>query len=271
MQPGVYESLPNADYHASSALSRSGLTLLQKRSPLHYWRAYIDPNRPEPEDTPAFRLGSAVHAYVLEPAAWASDYAVAPDCDRRTKKGKETWTAFVEEVGDRTILKEAEAAQAVAIGQSVLKHPLAHSLVRSGASEVSMFWEDEETGVLCRCRPDHLPPSGRVVDLKTTQDASYDSFRRSAFTLGYHHQAAFYLEGCRAVGVDVNDFAFVVVEKTPPYAVALYRAPEHMIEVGRQACREAIRTYAACLESGEWPGYGQTDSLTDLELPLWAR
>jgi len=271
MKPGIYEKLGNAEYHSSSALSRSGVTTLCRRSPLHFWAAHQDPHRKPVEETPALRLGSAVHAYVLEPEVWESDYAVAPRCDRRTKEGKATWASFVEESEGKTVLKREEGAQAVAIGEAVLKHDLARSLVRGGASEVSVFWEDEETGILCRCRPDHLPPSGQVVDLKTTLDAS-SAFEKSAYNFGYHHQAAWYLYGCRAAGIDCRDFIFVAVEKTYPYAVAIYRASNSLIALGREEVRYAIKYYARCLESGKWPGYmdeGGT-GIRSLGPPSWA-
>jgi len=106
------------------------------------------------------------------------------------------------------------------------------------------------------------------VDLKTTLDAS-SAFEKSAYNFGYHHQAAWYLYGCRAAGIDCRDFIFVAVEKTYPYAVAIYGAADHLIEVGRQEVRAAIRTYAVCLESGEWPGL--TSGVINLDLPLWAK
>ena len=269
MEPGVYSDLSNADYHASSALSRTGLTLLHQRSPRHYWSEHLNPDRKPREQTPAMRLGSGVHSYVLERDKFPEEFAVAPRCDRRTKDGKAVWAEFVEGSEGKTALTAQEGAQIIAIAKAVAAHPLASSILAAGAPEVSAFWRDRETEVLCRVRPDFLPPSGYVVDLKTTQDASTEAFQRSAYSFGYPHQAAFYIDGCRAAGIDVSgDFVFIAVEKTPPYAVQVFRASKEMLAVGRREVREAVNEYAACISSGEWPGYAP--AMQELELPRWA-
>ncbi|MCC7277478.1 MAG: PD-(D/E)XK nuclease-like domain-containing protein, partial [Chromatiaceae bacterium] len=60
----------------------------------------------------------------------------------------------------------------------------------------------------------------------------------------------------------------LAVEKAPPFAVGVYRLPDAALELGRRRWAEACRTYAACVESGQWPGYG--DAIRELILPGWA-
>ncbi|MCC7277471.1 MAG: PD-(D/E)XK nuclease-like domain-containing protein, partial [Chromatiaceae bacterium] len=60
----------------------------------------------------------------------------------------------------------------------------------------------------------------------------------------------------------------LAVEKAPPFAVGVYRLPDAALELGRRRWAEACRTYAACVESGRWPGYSET--ITELTLPGWA-
>ena len=74
----ILENLTNAEYHASEGISASGLKLIG-RSPLHYWAAYLDPKREPRVETPALKLGTAIHTAVLEPMRFADEYVVVPD------------------------------------------------------------------------------------------------------------------------------------------------------------------------------------------------
>lgn len=174
--PGIIRDLPFPDYLAIQALSPSGAGKLL-RSPAHY-RAYRD--APE-TDTPAFRLGRAVHALGLEGrGAYRERFAVAPDCDRRTKAGKETWEAFQVEAAGRTVLTATEAAQVEAMGASMAAHRLIPVLLKGGEAETSMFWDDPDTGAQCKGRPDFARfADATILDLKTTTDASPGAFARA--------------------------------------------------------------------------------------------
>lgn len=266
MKPGIYEGISNADYHGGPGISISGLKLFQ-RSPLHYWSTYHDPNRPEREDSKAFRLGTAIHAAVLEPDAFAATYKVAPQCDRRTKEGKAIAAAFEAECGpDTVILPPDEFAAVEAIAAQVKRHPMASNIMAQGAPEVSVYWEDVETGVLCRCRPDWLAP-GIILDVKSTEDASPWEFQRTIVRYGYHLQAAWYMDGLHAAGQSRDAFVFMAVEKSRPHAVALYYADQEMLDFGRAEYRRLLDQYARCSSRNEWPGYPPV--VSPIGLPLW--
>lgn len=266
----VIEGMENDAYHAAEGISASGLKLIG-RSPLHYWARYIDPNREPQEETPALRLGTAIHCAVLEPWRFADEYAVAPKVDRRTKDGKDTWAAFEAEcaAGGKKVIADGEYRTCMAISERLNRHPAASVLFRNGVAEVSMFWEDAETGVVCKCRPDWLIKRTAIVDVKSTQDASASGFARSVANYEYHMQAAWYLDGVRAcLGDDAPQaFIFAAFEKDAPHAVAFYNADAEMIELGRREYRRRLAIYAACKRSNVWPGYDS--SITSLSLPAW--
>lgn len=267
----VIDGMTNDAYHANDAISASGLKLIG-RSPLHYWAAYIDPNREPREETPALRLGTAIHAAILEPLRYAAEYAVAPQVDRRTKDGKETWAAFVEEceAKGRTVISAEDHATCMSISERLNRHPAASVLFRSGVAETSMFWVDPETEVVCKCRPDWLIKGVACVDVKSTTDASASQFARSVWNYEYHMAAAWYLDGMKiCLGADApSAFIFAAFEKDAPHAVAFYNADAEMIELGRAEYRRRLRIYAACKRSNVWPGYDP--SITSLALPAWA-
>ena len=63
----------NSDYFAMPGLSYSGIKDLLV-SPLHYWHRNVNPEREERKETPAMRLGSALHCAVLEPKRFEQQY-----------------------------------------------------------------------------------------------------------------------------------------------------------------------------------------------------
>nr|MBP8282363.1 PD-(D/E)XK nuclease-like domain-containing protein [Chromatiaceae bacterium] len=196
-------------------------------------------------------------------------FAVAPECDRRTTIGKGIWSDFLAASEGRTVMTASEAGLAEGMAASVRDHPLAPVLIDGGTPELSAIWTDAATGAPCKGRFDLARLSdGAIIDLKTTIDASPSAFARAVVSYSYATQAAAYLAGAATLGADVSDFIIIAVEKTPPFAVGIYRLPDAALELGRRRWREACVLYASCIESGQWPGYG--DGIRELTLPHWA-
>jgi exodeoxyribonuclease VIII len=287
MKTGIFAGISNEEYHTGEGVSKSGLDLIHDQSPLHYWSKYLDPNREPRKETPALKLGQALHTAILEPEEFDNRYVLVPDgAPRRPsitqinakKPSDDTlyaigwWDDFNAKNEGKVILDAGDSDMVKKVSTNARNHPLAKNILSVGVAEQSVFWTDPETGVLCKCRPDWLidpNPNCAVLDLKSALDASPEGFRRSAYNYGYHRAAAWYLDGVEAAtGERPDAFMFLAVEKEPPYAVAYYYADEAMIELGRRECRAALRTYAECLSSGKWPGYA--DRLLPLGLPRWA-
>jgi exodeoxyribonuclease VIII len=265
--------MDNADYHRHAAVSKSHLDQVA-RSPLHYWARYLDPNRIEPEPTPAMQVGTAVHTHVLELDQWDQRYVVMPDgIDRRTKQGKAEWDAFSTASSGRTVLSKADAEQVMRMGQAVYGHPAAALLLKQlpGKAETTHMWTDADTGLQCKCRPDWLTDDGSlIIDLKTTEDASPKGFEKSIGNWRYHVQAAWYLHGLeQATGIRPEQFIFICVEKKPPYAVAVYAAASEMIDAGWAAAQRDLEVLATCKAANAWPGY--SEQIEIISLPPWMR
>ena len=254
-------ALSNAAYHALDAVGKSDLDMIAK-SPLH-WKQAVR------EETPAMRIGSAVHCAVLEPERFATDYAVAPDGDKRSKAGKEAFAEFEAAHAGKPIISMADWALCEEIQHAVRMHPGAAALLQAGQPEVSALWNDAEFNVGCRARYDWLTPDGLLIDLKTTQDASPAGFAKSCATFRYHVQAAWYLDAYQKAAGDLPlGFIFIAVEKTPPYAVALYELDAEAVDLGRALARRDLARYANAREFGVWPGY--SEAIQPLSLPKWA-
>lgn len=265
-EPGVHGNVPAAEYHRWDHVSNSRLSILHDRTPAHLRAAIENP----PPATDAQVIGTATHVAILEPDAFDGLYVRSPKFDRRTNAGKAAAAEFEAKYADRTPLKDDDYDLCLAMRDAVHAHRAARALVREAAGrELSLVWDDLYTGVRCKARLDGLARSiNAIVDLKTTSDASPREYAKSVHKWGYHRQAAFYLDGAAVLDIDCTDFAQVVVEKSAPYGVVVYRIDEAAIEAGRRQLRRLIRTYSECLDSGVWPAFG--DTIQSITLPPWA-
>jgi len=161
-------------------------------------------------------------------------------------------------------------AKVLGMSASVRAHPIAHRLlVTEGEAEVTLRWKDADTGIECKARVDrHLHRLRAAVDLKTTEDARLEMFRRTMARYGYHRQEAMYRDGLAALGEPVEHFIFVAVEKTAPYAVAVYSVDAGARAKGRASIHQDLRTLAECFGRDVWPGYDT--GIQSLSLPEWS-
>lgn len=266
--PGVYPDIPMSDYGSWDAANYSTLKQF-RRSPAHAREMLVNP----PAQTPAMALGSAVHAAVLEPELFVKNYVVAPKVDRRFKKDKIIWEEFLKDNKDREVLTSLEYEQCIEIQISALANPLVTEIVNeSGFTEMSFVWVDKDTEMDCKGRVDRfsrLWGNSVIADLKTTENASPDAWVREVNKYSYHAQAAFYLDGLDTISpVIVRKFLWIVVEKKSPYALAIYEPDPATIDKGRRMYRNWLRQWAACRETGVWPGYHA--GIQPLLLPDWA-
>lgn len=262
-------NMPAADYHAHPAVSKSQLDEMQK-SPLHFYSRHVAKTTPR-EPTAAMTLGTALHYAVLEPDLFRDTYREAPDCDRRTKAGKEEWAAFMRAEDNRASLSPADMNSVFQMSRSVETHPASKKLLAlSPLREVSYFWTDADTDVDCRCRPDAVLAGNRaLIDIKSSVDASPQAFAKSIAKYGYHRQADWYLRGVEAAtGIRPESFIFVVVESAPPYAVGVYVIDDESIAEGRYQNMVALDRVAQCRASGKWPSY--SESIEPISAPTWA-
>jgi hypothetical protein len=176
VKPGIYE-ISNEEYHSSPGVSRSALELV-RRSPAIYRAKVLGNRRDLP--TKALREGTAVHTAVLEPHLFNSQYKMLPgEINTRTKAGKEEIAGLKEKYPNVEWLDEDTFNMVMGVSTAVLNHPLASKLLTEGKAEQSIYWNDPDTKVLCKVRPDFLRNNGICVDLKTTSSAHPQEFIQS--------------------------------------------------------------------------------------------
>ena len=227
MNPGIY-NITNEEYHTSPGISRSGINKLVE-SPFHYWNAYLNPDRPPKKIEKDMRIGEIVHKLMIEP-------------DKL----------------DESAEKKDELELAKAMANSAKNNKEIMDLIEGGQFEKSFYWIDEDTGILCKSRPD-IFHSSVILDIKTTKSAAPKKFRWSIDDYGYHIQAAMALDATKALtGVEHDNFFFIVIEKKWPYASVPYPLDPSKIEQGRQIYKEKLHLLKQCLEKNEWPSYPAT-------------
>ena len=250
--------MTESEYRAHPGVNQSTLWEMRK-SPAHYRYAL---EHPEPE-TAALRMGRALHAAILQPEVFKAEYAAIP-ANRRTKAGQEEMTAL--QASGKVLLSSEELSRVEAMTQAVRGDKEASALLEGCEKELPVFWTDPQTGIQCKARLDAYKP-GVIVDIKSCDTALTEDFLRKALHYGYDVQAAHYSRGVEAVfHCSEPDFYFIAVEKSPPYAVNVLQASVTFIDRGAWRLIGFLDKLKACLESGEWPGYGKHD----LILPEWA-
>ena len=174
-----------------------------------------------------------------------------------------------EEAG-KTVLNEDDKEQLEAMKKSLFDcAPAKKLLSTAGKAEQSYFWEDKETGLGCKCRPDYMFDDGStIVDLKTTTDASYRGFLKSISNFRYHVQAGWYMNGLeQATGERPDRFIFIAVEKTAPYGVGVYEADLYMTVNGYDQSRIDLKKIAKWKEEERYPNY--CTDIQQISLPSW--
>ena len=258
----LVDDMTNEDYHALKAISSSAVKTIHAKSLLHWKTAVFKEN-------PAFALGTAVHALLLEPE---KDLVV---CGPETRRGS-AWTDAKElaEAEGKTLLVKSDYDTCVAMAESVLRNSNAASLLQDscGITEVSIFNKDPETGLKLKARPDlFIPEQGIILDVKTTKDASPKNggFERQFFSLGYHVQAAFYKHVLELDGYPIEEFIFLAVEKEPPYAVQMHYLHKEVLEFGLVQVKEVLEQIKNVEDRGiddtGWP------SRNLILLPKWMK
>lgn len=267
-EPGVYTIDPGA-YHADPVADGS-LSSTEARRLLDCPARYRWARDHAEVHTESFDFGKAAHRLVL---GAGDELALIEADDWRTKAAKETRDA-ARAAGVIPVLRR-DMPTIVDMATALRLHPIAARLLdpASGMPEQGLFWRDDiHPDVWRRALVDFLPvPHGRrlvVPDYKTARSADAADFGRAAASFGYADQAAWYLDGIRALlDDDQAAFVFVVQERDAPYLVNVIELDAIAMTIGRERNRRAIDVFRRCRAVDEWPGYGP--DVETASLPRW--
>lgn len=210
-------------------------------SPQHYVAAC----QRELHDTAPMRFGRLVHTIVLggpPSAVW--------DGERRGN----AWKEFQAANEGREIVTRKEVDEATRVANAVMSDPVAAPYL-VGRTEYGVEWS--LFGRKCATRGIDILGDAFIADLKTTNCAQPDRFRRAALRMGYHAQLAMYRTAAESLGRRINEGILIAVETKPPYAVTVHRLREPALEEGAKILRLWMERLRNCEEANEWPGYAQ--------------
>ena len=255
--PGIYR-ISAEEYHSIDAVSNSALSLLAE-SPRHLLYRREHPLSP----TPAMRLGTLLHAAILEPGRVAEKFEVCPnfhlDDRNRTSAGARSnsksteWarSKFAEHAAAHTgkEIVSADIFEKMSLRAASLSCcRSAMDCLTGGEAELSAVWADGVTSLLCKGRADYVT-STRVVDLKTTAGGA--TFDHVIGQRGYHRQMAHYQRG---IGTHLEPW-IIAIDSLPPHCVRCAPVSSAAIIAGKAELDNLLRTLRNCEVSGVWPGY----------------
>ena len=265
-EPGIYD-ISNDEYHSSAGISRSGIKEFS-RSPLHYWHRYINPEYKRKDQTPDMIFGSAFHCYVLEPEKFAKEYFISAKNPHHgaSTLGKEFKANMLIASQGKILLTSEDFDEIVLMHSSIMRDKQAPYLIEDAKYEQSIYWIDKETGLLCKSKPDILHDHFVVV-LKTTKDASPRAFQRDFYNYGYALQLGMIHEGIKSLtGNSIVNYIDLAVEKSEPYATAIYPIDESALQYGIDEFHYWLIRMKECIDKNEWRSY-ETQTIT---LPAYA-
>ncbi|WOL24248.1 hypothetical protein fHeYen801_038c [Yersinia phage fHe-Yen8-01] len=281
-----FVDVDNDTYHSGPGVSKSHLDLISRKSPLHYWHKYINPEREPEEKTVPMIVGQATHFSILQPDLFETRVIRGLTHDRRSTANKQAWAEFEQEHKGNYIVNAEMYDRIQYIRDGVWRDPAASGLLSMIIPEQSVFAmmdvpdgnggyildeNDNPVQALTKCQTDGLDRGFNfIVDLKSTEDASPLAFAKSMANYRYDVQEAWYQSVFDAAfDRHPEDWYFICYEKEPPYAVGIYSISKlDVMLAGVAANRDFAKIEIARL-ANHWPGYSETPEV--LTLPGWYR
>ena len=239
---GIYEDLDYPTYDSIPAWRSHDLTSIAKCP--FTWKNRTFNN------SPALLEGRVQHTVFLEHHKFFDEFAIEPPVDRRTKAGKQEYAEWLEDLGDKTPCKQdmeekgRERGEGGEEGRPEPNHRV----------ELTLCWM--WNGQPCKGKLDWHTGTD-IWDLKTCRDASPRGFRSAINTFRYHQQAAYYLAGCRAVGLPTEKFYFLAQEKAAPYPYCVYTLSDEAIAYADAQNEQAMAIGIKCREQDLYLPYNQ--------------
>jgi len=226
--------------------------------------AYHDGLGRPKEPTPLMIVGSAIHAAVLEPHIFDAEYLIYEG-----RKSGGPWETFKAEHPSATVLTSEQYEQVMGAAWAVLhgrQGREARRVMRGCKREVTLRWNDPDTRVICKARPD-LVRGGLLADLKTTGSVDGRKFGRLAGDLGYHGKMAFAAMGLRVLGIPVERATIIAVEQKPPHDVGVFDIGDEAMAWSEDMVCGLLSRLKQCRRSRSWPG--RYEGAQALDLAPW--
>lgn len=217
--------------------------------------------------------GALGDRYIILPATYVNDKGETKPWNWNANVCKD-WRKEYNPTGSREEVKHEVFFSAKGAADLILADPQLYELFKSSRKQVMLtgVYEDKETGIRVPVKAllDLVPPSDFLADLKSCNSAHPRAWKKHVFNYNYHVQAARHLDLWNAAsGEQRNEFRHILQESIHPFEVAKRFLSQEFIALGRQRYIGALKRYAKCLQTGEFPGYDQPESSADLVIDGW--
>lgn len=292
IKTGLIFGEPSELYHGNNAVSSSKLSdfrIAGKLCPRNYQLRHVT-KTVERKKGDYFDFGIFTHAQILEgPEAFKAITAFEPATYTNEKGEVKPWSnnakvckEWHEKQAGKIVLTKADAVLVNTLDAAVFMHPEARALTREGTAEVT--FRKVIAGMTLQCRVDKWHPNGVpclniegpvMADLKTCN--TIEQFEKDFYYKRYNFRCAFYLlvaqevlaelAGVKPEEIPAPDYVFVVVEKSPPYRVKIYRPDTDSLEAGKKEVHADLVTLRNCMAANEWPT--GTEGVHEIGLQTW--
>jgi hypothetical protein len=146
------------------------------------------------------------------------------------------------------------------------RYETARNLIEKGEKQVTLVWKHPKHGCLCKARPDILIEDlGIIVDVKTSTNVDPVGWFKTGLNAGLkpYYQPYWYMEGAKAVGLDIKEFIWVVFQTKAPWGISVIRAHKDFIYLASLEINNIIPEYLKCKKQNYFPGY--PDKVVDID------
>lgn len=276
---GIHTDISITDYHANAS-HISATSIKEAKVSLKQFDWFRRGLMPK-SDGLHFSFGNAFELALLDKAGFESNVAIMQDeywielaNEERKKDGKDPYkqprssaryqaeeSKFTAANAGKYIIpqKGPQSYEAIeAMLTSCYSDETIKKLIEGTEYQLSLFWEDAETGLSLKTRPDICKRKKNViVNLKTAEDGSPKKFSRDLVNYDYPLQACLEISGCLATGLmeQVDNYFWLVVEKNAPYNATIYEFDKADIALCMDELRFLIYKIAKAKEENHYPGY----------------
>ena len=271
MKPIILKDLPETDYHSQTgektplfSYSTAKRIIQESAYHAHMYHPLLGGEKKEP--TKPMIKGSIIHGMIL---GGGPDISILNFDNYKTKVAQETKAAVIAEDKIPILQKDMDNLRVAVACIKAKIQILAPYFFDSHESELSIRWE-MDNGVKTQSRFDWIQhETGLIIELKTTKDANPRVLDKYSNTLGYEIQLSTYMQAAEKTWPDMAGrfkWKFIFIEPEAPYMISVNDVDSSMFWLGDSELRRASKKWKECLESDNWPGYGENT----ISAPPWA-
>lgn len=229
----INENMPNHIYHSIDGVSSTQFDLMRKSMTAFELREHFK------KSCVAFDEGALIHDAILLPHLLDEMYIESPT------KGSDTVAANKLKVDNPNKIIVGQGMMDTAKEMARKVDLVYGDFIRSAYKEVSIFHQNEVTGLLHKCRPDiYNEQQNIIIDVKSSKANSHAEFLKTLEQYDYDLSAAWYIDTMRDAGFKVDVFAWLIVPKEAPHCPFGFYCTDDLLEKGRSKYQDLLIKYA---------------------------